>query len=132
MPDPCSRILALDIARIFFEIQLWRLCLLLPGNKWTKDKMIPSERVLRTFRQIFPGIEAESHGKPRTSDMFSVPGFRGRLGFIRSMTDAFCGTCNRVRLTADGNLKVCLFGKDEVNLRDILRKHQQENRPLEE
>ena len=37
------------------------------------------------------------------------------------MTDNFCGTCNRLRLTADGNLKVCLFGNTEINLRDPLR-----------
>ena len=43
------------------------------------------------------------------------------LGFITSMTSNFCGSCNRLRLTADGNLKVCLFGNSEVNLRDPLR-----------
>ena len=45
----------------------------------------------------------------------------GRIGFISSMTDHFCGTCNRLRITADGNLKVCLFGEDEVSLRDLMR-----------
>ena len=38
------------------------------------------------------------------------------------MTDHFCGTCNRLRITADGNLKVCLFGEDEVGLRDLVRR----------
>jgi molybdenum cofactor biosynthesis enzyme MoaA len=37
------------------------------------------------------------------------------------MTDHFCGTCNRLRLLADGNMKVCLFGNTEVNLRDVIR-----------
>jgi GTP 3',8-cyclase len=50
-----------------------------------------------------------------------VPGFVGRMGFITSMTHNFCGTCNRLRITSDGNLKVCLFGNTEVSLRDILR-----------
>ena len=45
----------------------------------------------------------------------------GRIGFITSMSEHFCGTCNRLRLTADGQLKVCLFGKTEVSLRDLLR-----------
>lgn len=45
----------------------------------------------------------------------------GRIGFITSMSEHFCGTCNRLRLTADGKLKVCLFGKTEVSLRDLLR-----------
>ena len=47
--------------------------------------------------------------------------FQGTVGFISSMTDNFCGTCNRLRLTADGNLKVCLFGNTEINLREPLR-----------
>jgi len=46
---------------------------------------------------------------------------RGRLGFITSMSSHFCGTCNRLRLTADGKLKTCLFGSREVSLRDALR-----------
>jgi molybdenum cofactor biosynthesis protein A len=45
----------------------------------------------------------------------------GRIGFITSMTEHFCGTCNRLRLTADGKLKVCLFGNTEVSLRDLMR-----------
>jgi molybdenum cofactor biosynthesis enzyme MoaA len=44
-----------------------------------------------------------------------------RIGFITSMSQHFCGTCNRLRLTADGKLKVCLFGSQEVSLRDVLR-----------
>ena len=45
----------------------------------------------------------------------------GRIGFITSMSEHFCGTCNRMRITADGKLKVCLFGTTEVNVRDLLR-----------
>lgn len=50
-----------------------------------------------------------------------MPGFKGQVGFITSMSEHFCGTCNRLRITADGNLKVCLFGNREVSLRDALR-----------
>ncbi|KAG7255786.1 hypothetical protein CRUP_017296 [Coryphaenoides rupestris] len=53
--------------------------------------------------------------------VYKVPGFTGQVGFISSMSDHFCGSCNRLRLTADGNLKVCLFGNSEVSLRDKLR-----------
>lgn len=45
----------------------------------------------------------------------------GRIGFITSMSEHFCGTCNRLRITADGKLKVCLFGNTEVSLRDLMR-----------
>jgi len=56
-----------------------------------------------------------------TAKVFNVPGYRGRIGFITSMTENFCGTCNRLRVTADGNLKVCLFDNKEVSLRDAMR-----------
>ncbi|KAH8162970.1 hypothetical protein CIB48_g5274 [Xylaria polymorpha] len=65
-------------------------------------------------------IEVEGH-RNDTSKSYKIPGFAGSIGFITSMTHNFCGTCNRLRITSDGNLKVCLFGNAEVSLRDILR-----------
>lgn len=61
-----------------------------------------------------------------TSKYYSVPGLDGYkhqrlVGFITSMTSNFCGTCNRLRIAADGNMKVCFCGNDKVSLRDMLR-----------
>ena len=58
---------------------------------------------------------------------YRFPGAAGTVGVITPMTHTYCGTCNRVRLTADGRLRTCLFGDHEVNLRDALRRGQ----PLE-
>lgn len=63
-------------------------------------------------------IPVEPH-QPATNYRFS--GFKGRVGFISSMTNPFCSSCNRVRLTADGSLKVCLHDEIEVSLRDYIR-----------
>lgn len=52
---------------------------------------------------------------------YYLDGFAGTVSFITSMTEHFCSDCNRVRLMADGNLKVCLFGASEVSLRDAMR-----------
>ena len=52
---------------------------------------------------------------------YRFPGAAGTVGVITPMTHTYCGTCNRVRLTADGRLRTCLFGDHEVNLRDALR-----------
>ena len=60
-----------------------------------------------------------AHGE--TARLFRLPGHVGSVGFITSMTTHFCGSCNRLRLTADGNLKVCLFGEDELSLRGLMR-----------
>jgi cyclic pyranopterin phosphate synthase len=52
---------------------------------------------------------------------FRIAGFGGSVSFITSMSDHFCGNCNRLRLTADGSIKSCLFHQAEVNLRAALR-----------
>ncbi|KAK0646625.1 hypothetical protein B0T16DRAFT_413892 [Cercophora newfieldiana] len=92
------------------------------GNKWSEGKMFSYQEMLDVIRAKYAGLEREAGHRNDTSKTFHVPGFAGRIGFITSMTHNFCGTCNRLRITSDGNLKVCLFGNAEVSLRDILRK----------
>jgi cyclic pyranopterin phosphate synthase len=53
--------------------------------------------------------------------LWKIPGAMGTIGFISPMSEPFCETCNRIRLTADGNLRLCLLHGDEVNLRDLMR-----------
>ncbi|KAK5198397.1 hypothetical protein LTR92_002642 [Exophiala xenobiotica] len=91
------------------------------GNKWSEKKMIGFGEMLALIRQKYPDVQKIEGHKNDTSKTYKVPGFAGRIGFITSMTHNFCGTCNRLRITGDGNLKVCLFGNAEVSLRDILR-----------
>ncbi|KAH7162672.1 hypothetical protein B0J13DRAFT_491276 [Dactylonectria estremocensis] len=91
------------------------------GNKWNKGKMFSYSDMLDIIRTKYPTLQKIQDHKNDTSKTWHVPGFAGRIGFITSMTHNFCGTCNRLRITSDGNLKVCLFGNAEVSLRDILR-----------
>lgn len=91
------------------------------GNKWSKNKMLPYQEMLALIRTQHPTVHRVQDHKNDTSKTYQIPGFVGRIGFITSMTHNFCGTCNRLRITSDGNLKVCLFGNNEVSLRDILR-----------
>lgn len=92
------------------------------GNKWSKNKMFSYQEMLDLIRTKYPTLQKVQDHKNDTSKTWHVPGFTGKIGFITSMTHNFCGTCNRLRITGDGNLKVCLFGNAEVSLRDILRK----------
>ncbi|KAL6908390.1 hypothetical protein GGI43DRAFT_141107 [Trichoderma evansii] len=92
------------------------------GNKWNKGKMFSYNEMLDVIRAEYPELQKVQDGMNDTSKTWKIPGFEGRLGFVTSMTHNFCGTCNRLRITSDGNLKVCLFGNAEVSLRDILRK----------
>jgi GTP 3',8-cyclase len=91
------------------------------GNKWSEKKMLSFQEMLALIRQKYPDVQKVQDHKNDTSKTYKIPGFAGRIGFITSMTHNFCGTCNRLRITSDGNLKVCLFGNTEVSLRDILR-----------
>uniref|UniRef100_A0A8C6V8P6 Molybdenum cofactor biosynthesis protein 1 n=1 Tax=Neogobius melanostomus TaxID=47308 RepID=A0A8C6V8P6_9GOBI len=91
------------------------------GNKWNFKKMVSYQEMLDGIRQHWPNIERLQPGLSETSKTYQVPGFEGKVGFITSMSEHFCGSCNRLRITADGNLKVCLFGNSEVSLRDAIR-----------
>ena len=91
------------------------------GNKWSERKMLSYKEMLVMIREKYPTVHRVQDHANDTSKTYKIPGFLGRMGFITSMTENFCGSCNRLRITADGNLKVCLFGNAEVSLRDILR-----------
>ncbi|KAF3769943.1 molybdenum cofactor biosynthesis prote [Cryphonectria parasitica EP155] len=91
------------------------------GNKWSQGKMFSYGEMLNVIRQRYPTLRKVEDHRNDTSKTWHIPGFTGRLGFVTSMTHNFCSTCNRLRITSDGNLKVCLFGNAEVSLRDIVR-----------
>ena len=101
------------------------------GNKWNQGKMIGYNEMLEIITERYPDVRKVQDGPNETSKTYEIPGFVGKLGFITSMTHNFCGTCNRLRITSDGNLKVCLFGNAEVSLRDILRQHN-DGKPIDE
>ncbi|XP_071862487.1 molybdenum cofactor synthesis 1 isoform X3 [Bombus fervidus] len=92
------------------------------GNEWKENKMVSFKAMKNLIRDTYPDLQRLPNEYNDTSKAYFVPGFTGQIGFITSMSDHFCNSCNRLRITADGNLKVCLFeGKGEVSLRDALR-----------
>jgi GTP 3',8-cyclase len=88
----------------------------------TWDHVVPSEEVLRQLEEIAPlepaAGPARGNGPAR---YFRFANARGTVGVITPMSHTYCGSCNRVRLTADGRLRTCLFDDDEVDLRSPLR-----------
>lgn len=91
------------------------------GNQWNTGKLVTYQDVLEEARMYF-NIEKLKDGPHSTSKSFRVKGGKGTFAVISSMTEPFCGTCNRLRLTADGKLKNCLFSNQEANLLTALRK----------
>jgi len=90
------------------------------GNAWQKEKVY-------SYRNIMDELEKHYELKPihqnihATAKSYRIAGYTGSIGIISTVSEAFCRNCNRIRLTADGHLRNCLFTRDEINLRDALR-----------
>ncbi|SHM73644.1 cyclic pyranopterin phosphate synthase [Cyclobacterium lianum] len=69
----------------------------------------------------FPTIQKVLDEKNSTSVNYQIPGYQGTFGIIPAFSRTFCGTCNRIRLSATGELRTCLYGPPVANLRDVLR-----------
>ncbi|MEO0558544.1 MAG: GTP 3',8-cyclase MoaA [Bacteroidota bacterium] len=91
------------------------------GNAWDRRQLVPMAETKARIEDVHGHLAAREDGPHATARTFTRPGWRGRIGFIASMSAPFCAGCNRLRVTADGALKVCLFGNREVSLRDALR-----------
>jgi len=121
-----------DFARLTIERE-WhvRFIELMPVGEMrelTWDHVVPSEEVLRQLEAIAPLEPADGPARGNgPARYFRFANARGTVGIITPMSHTYCGSCNRVRLTADGRLRTCLFGDDEVDLRSPLR----EGLPLE-
>jgi cyclic pyranopterin phosphate synthase len=121
-----------DFARLTLEHE-WhvRFIELMPVGEMrqlTWDHVVPSDEILRRLEAIAPLEPAAGPARGNgPAQYFQLKGARGTIGVITPMSHTYCGSCNRVRLTADGRLRTCLFGEDEVDLRSPLR----EGLPLE-
>jgi cyclic pyranopterin phosphate synthase len=90
------------------------------GNKWLWEKVFSLQEMLDMIGADFDIIKIED--KPHdTTKNFQVRNFKGKFGIISTMTSPFCGDCNRMRLTADGKMKNCLFSKLETDLLSAYR-----------
>jgi molybdenum cofactor biosynthesis enzyme MoaA len=69
--------------------------------------------------------------KDQPSRDYKIRDYKGNIGFISSMTDHFCSNCSRLRLLADGNLKTCLFGRQEYDLLQMIRENKSEEEIIE-
>jgi GTP 3',8-cyclase len=90
------------------------------GNRWTSNKVVTLQQILSTVDQHYSYLPLQ-HEKNATSKGYIVPGHAGTFSVISTMSANFCGDCNRMRLTADGKLKNCLFSKGETDLLTALR-----------
>ena len=93
------------------------------GNQWDRSKMVSQNEILSEVNNVFPSqeiqkLEDEKNFIART---YKIKGFQGDFGIISSITNPFCDGCNRIRLTANGKIKNCLFSNSETDLLTALR-----------
>ena len=87
---------------------------------WERAKVVPAGRILEAIDAVFP-LEAVGHEQEPATTFRFADGARGSIGVIPSVTEPFCDSCNRLRLTAEGMLRSCLFALEETDLRGPMR-----------
>jgi cyclic pyranopterin phosphate synthase len=96
-------------------------------HAWDRDRMVVGEEILASLRTVFTLTPDPSDRGAAPAETWLVEGYTNavgepmRVGVIASVTQPFCGACDRTRLTADGQVRNCLFGQDETDLRGLLR-----------
>lgn len=90
------------------------------GGVWDRATMVTSDDVFRALNPVFSLTPVESRGSAPAEE-FLVNGGPETVGIIASVTRPFCGACDRLRLTSDGQLRSCLFATKETDLRSVLR-----------
>jgi cyclic pyranopterin phosphate synthase len=93
----------------------------LDGDRtWRPDKVLTGAEIRALIEDLHP-LESESREPHSTARVYRFADGRGRIGFINPVSEPFCGDCNRIRITADGKLRTCLFSLHETDLRAPLR-----------
>jgi len=87
---------------------------------WSPEKFISSDEIKSVAEEIAP-LNAAKHGKSGPAKYFRYEGAPGMIGFISPLSNHFCGECSRLRLTADGKLRPCLFSETEIDMKPALR-----------
>jgi cyclic pyranopterin phosphate synthase len=92
------------------------------GHDWSKDSVVPGREIFEKINRVFPLRLKETSRGAETAWKYSfADDASGEIGIIAPVTEMFCGACSRIRLTADGQIRTCLFSVKEHNLRDLLR-----------
>jgi cyclic pyranopterin phosphate synthase len=89
---------------------------------WNRSRVLLMEDILRVLSEEFGPLEPIPDPDPRAPALeYRFPDGRGTVGFIASVSRPFCLNCNRIRLTADGHLRYCLFALEETDVKGLLR-----------
>ena len=103
-----------------YEVRFIEFMPLDADRAWTRDKVLPNAEIVAMIDAVYPlePVGRERHG---TARRYRFADGTGEMGFISPVSEPFCGDCNRIRLTAEGELRTCLFSMTETDLREPLR-----------
>jgi cyclic pyranopterin phosphate synthase len=103
-----------------YEVRFIEFMPLDADHAWSADDVLTGEEVRAAINAVYP-LEEEPREPSSTARSYRFLDGRGRIGFINPVSEPFCADCNRIRVTADGQLRTCLFSLRETDLRAVLR-----------
>jgi cyclic pyranopterin phosphate synthase len=103
-----------------YEVRFIEFMPLDADHAWSLDRVLTGEEIRAAIHAVHP-LEAEPREPSATARVYRFADGHGRIGFINPVSEPFCGDCDRIRLTADGKLRTCLFSLHETDLRKPLR-----------
>ena len=103
-----------------YEVRFIEFMPLDGDHAWTDDQVLTGAEIRDAINAVYP-LEPEPREPHATARIYRFADGKGRIGFINPVSEPFCGDCNRIRLTADGHLRTCLFSMNETDLREPMR-----------
>ena len=103
-----------------YEVRFIEFMPLDADHAWTQDQVLTGDEIRAAIDAVYP-LEPEPREPHATARVYRFKDGHGKIGFINPVSEPFCGDCNRVRLTADGRLRTCLFSLNETDLRALIR-----------
>jgi cyclic pyranopterin phosphate synthase len=103
-----------------YEVRFIEFMPLDADHAWSPDAVLSGDEIRAAIHAVWP-LEPEPRDPHATARVFRFADGRGRIGFVNPVSEPFCGDCDRIRLTADGRLRTCLFSLNETDLRAPLR-----------
>ena len=90
-------------------------------RSWTRDQVLDGAEIIERIGEQWPLDAVKRPDQREPADLFRFRDGRGEIGLIASVSEPFCGSCNRIRITADGKLRTCLFSINETDIKALLR-----------
>jgi cyclic pyranopterin phosphate synthase len=103
-----------------YEIRFIEFMPLDADHAWTPDRVLTGAEIREAIHAVYP-LEPQPREPSATSRVYRFADGQGKIGFINPVSEPFCADCNRIRLTADGRLRTCLFSLNETDLRGPMR-----------